>query len=57
VEDTVPLLRRFFPTARLDEAKLRGNSSLICTRKAQERLGWLPSTVAALRQARPARSG
>ena len=48
VEDTLPLARRFFPGARLDAERLRGNGSLICTRKAQTRLGWRPTTVPAL---------
>jgi len=50
VEDTVPMARRFYPAARLDEQQLAGNGSLICTRKARERLGWRPTTVAALKR-------
>ena len=48
LEETLPLARRFLPGARLDAERLRGNSSLICTRKAQKLLGWRPTTVPAL---------
>jgi nucleoside-diphosphate-sugar epimerase len=50
-EDTAALAARWYPGVPL-RAGLRGNEGVICTAKAQQRLGWRPtSTPALLKQA------
>jgi nucleoside-diphosphate-sugar epimerase len=51
-EATASLAARWYPGVPL-AAGLAGNDGVICTAKAQARLGWKPTTTAALLQPRP----